>query len=411
MTARKNGKIDVKAVRREFPMLAGRRAPVYLDSAASSQTPLPVLRAAAAYHEKFRANVHRGLYEASERATEEYEGARRKVAAFLNADPKEIVFTRGATEGLNLLAYTLAPDLGPGDEVLLTVMEHHSAFVPWQQMARRYGFAVRTVGLTGDSRLDMAALRKALKSGRVRVVSVIHVSNALGTVVPVREVADLARRAGALSIVDAAQSAGHRDLDVREIGCDFLAFSGHKMFGPTGIGALYGRAERLGALPPFLFGGDMVARVTLEESSWNEIPWKFEAGTPNIAGAIGLGAAVDFVNRLGIRAIRLHEEEITAKAIRRLSRLKGVTVFGPPPGEGRGGLVSFALEGVHPHDLSGILGQRGVCVRGGHHCAMPLMLYLGLPGTTRASFSVYTNDDDIDALIAAVMDAKRIFSV
>lgn len=392
-------------------MLFRKNSPTYLDSAASGQTPKAVLRAMDGYYRRYRANVHRGMYPASERATEEYEGARKKLAGFLNADPREVVFTRGTTESLNLLAYCLAPTLKPGDEVVMTVMEHHSTIVPWQQLAKRYGFEIKYIGIDGDGQLDMASAREILKSKKIRIVSLIHVSNALGTVVPIRELVGLAHGVGAQVIVDAAQSVGHRPVDVRDLDCDFLAFSGHKMFGPTGIGVLFGKAGRLEAMSPFLYGGDMISRVTFEESQWNELPWKFEAGTPNVAGAIGLGAAVDFIGELGLEAIHRHETEITARAIRRLSRIRDIVIYGPPDGTDRGNLVSFGLKGIHPHDLTDILGRKGLCLRGGHHCAMPLMLLLGLAGTTRASFSVFNAREDVDALARAVGSAVKIFGI
>ena len=392
-------------------MLSAQKRTVYLDSAASSQTPRGVLKSMDGFYRKYRANVHRGLYPASEQATEEYESARFKIAEMLNADLREIIFIRGATEGLNLLAYTLAPELKKGDLVVLTVMEHHSNSIPWQQMSKRFGFTVKYIGMTPEGELDMKAARKLMKFKRLKVVSLIHVSNALGTVVPVKELGRLAHKVGAKVIVDAAQSVGHRPVDVKEMNCDFLVFSGHKMFGPTGTGVLYGKMELLEVMNPFLYGGDMISYVTFDDATWNELPWKFEAGTPNIAGAIGLGAAVDFVNRLGLKEIHRHESDLANYAVRKLSKIKDVVVFGPSPGIERGGLVSFGINGIHPHDLTGILGSQGICVRGGHHCAMPLMLLLEIPGTTRASFSVHNSRKEVDFLVEAVKSVKKTFGI
>jgi cysteine desulfurase/selenocysteine lyase len=405
-------KKEVRQLRREFPMFAAqsRKPFVYLDSAASSQTPRAVLAAMDGFYKKYRANVHRGMYPASLRATETYEAARIPVAKLIGADPREIVFTRGATESLNLLAYTLSRRLGPGDEVVVSIMEHHSNLVPWQQLARERGFAVKFIGVTPDFQLDLAAAAKLITPA-TKVVSVMHVSNALGTVNPVEKLAALAHKQGAIMIVDAAQSAGHRPLDVKKMDCDFLAFSGHKMFGPTGSGVLYGKRSRLEELPPFLYGGDMILEVTRENAVWNEVPWKFEAGTPNIAGGIGLGAAAEFAIALDPAVIHEHELALARIAMAELSKIPGVKLYGPPAGSERGGVVSFTLGDIHVHDMANILGDQGVCVRGGHHCAMPLMRQLGINGTTRASFSIYNDTDDIAALAAAVRRAKKLFKL
>ncbi|MEA3249526.1 MAG: cysteine desulfurase [Patescibacteria group bacterium] len=383
----------------------------YLDSAASSLTPKQVLDAMCKYYRKYRANVHRGMYRASAIATQEMESAREKVADMIGASVEEIVFTRGATEALNLVAYSLSREFGEGDEVVISIMEHHANLVPWQQMAKQRGFRLKFIPLAADrASLDMEAAR-TLIGPQTKVISVVHVSNALGTVNPVAELRDLARQYGATFIIDAAQSVGHRPVSVKELDCDFLAFSGHKTYGPTGIGALYGKKERLEKLEPFLFGGDMIEEVTKEDSIWSELPWKFEAGTPNIAGAIGLGAAVEYMESIGIEEILKHEREMTSYAIRKLVAMPGVRVIGPGNIEDRGGAVSFEVEGVHPHDVAHILGQKGVSVRGGHHCAMPLMQELGVPGTARASFGIYTEKKDIDALIDGIEHIKETFKV
>lgn len=403
--------LDVAKIRKDFPMLAkaeGTRF-AYLDTAASSQTPVQVLEAQDAYYFNYRANIHRGMYRVSEKATEQYEAVRRKVADLIRAGEDEIVFTRGATEGLNLVARGLSKALGKGDEVLLTIMEHHANLIPWQQFAIERGFTVKPIPITGDYLLDMEAA-KALIGPKTKVVAVTAASNVLGTITPVADIAALARKVGATVVVDAAQLAGHHPIDVKKMDCDFLAFSGHKMLGPTGTGILYGKKARLEALDPVLFGGDMIREVYWDRSTWNDAPWKFEAGTPNIGGVIGLGAAVDYVRLTGIDRIAAHERAITAYAIGRLSAVPGVRVIGPSADVPRTGAVSFTVDGIHPHDMATILDAEGVCVRGGHHCAMPLLRELGImDGVTRASVGLYTTEKEIDMLIAGVEKARRIF--
>ena len=406
--------IAVGLASQEFPMLQdvacrdrNGRPFHYLDSAASALTPESVLRAMDGYYRQYRCNVHRGMYDESARATEEYETARAKVAGLLNATSEEIIFTRGATESLNLVAYKIAPQLGPGDEVVISIMEHHANLVTWQQFAKQYGFKVKFISLKDDFTLDIEEARRLI-GPQTKVVSVMQISNALGTVLPLTELRNLARQNGALFVVDAAQSIGHRPVDVKAMDCDFLAFSGHKMYGPTGIGALYGKREQLNALNPFLYGGDMILVVTEEDSKWNELPHKFEAGTPNIPGAIGLGAAVDFVTSIGVENIEKHERTLAREALNRLTTVPGLKIYGPSDeGLDRGGVVSFNVEGIHPHDMTDILGGEGVCTRGGHHCAMPLMRRLGLPGTTRASFGLYNCEKDIEALHSAILKAIK----
>ncbi|HTM68788.1 MAG TPA: cysteine desulfurase [Candidatus Binatia bacterium] len=403
--------LDVAKVRRDFPVLAkaeGKRF-AYLDTAASSQTPVQVLEAQDAFYFNFRANIHRGMYALSEKATEQYEAVRRKVADLIRANEDEIVFTRGATESLNLVARGLAKSLGKGDEVVMTIMEHHANLLPWQQLALERGFAVKPIPVTADRLLDMDAA-KALIGPKTKIVAVTAASNVLGTVTPVAELAALARKAGATVVVDAAQLAGHQPIDVKKMDCDFLAFSGHKMLGPTGTGVLYGKKAMLEALDPMLFGGDMIREVFWDRSTWNEVPWKFEAGTPNIAGVIGLGAAVDYVRLTGIERIAAHEHAMTAYLIDSLSAAPGVQVVGPSADAPRTGAVSFIVDGIHPHDVATILDAEGVCVRGGHHCAMPLLRELGImDGVTRASVGLYTTKDEIDLLIAGLGKARRIF--
>lgn len=398
-------------IRKDFPVLAkaeGKRF-AYLDTAASSQTPVQVLEAQDAYYCNYRANVHRGMYGLSERATEHFEAVRRKVADLIRANEDEIVFTRGATEGLNLVARGLSKALGKGDEVVMTLMEHHANLIPWQQFGIERGFAVKAIPITKEYLLDMNAA-KALIGPKTKVVAITGASNVLGTVTPVAELAALARKVGATVVVDAAQLAGHQAIDVKKMDCDFLAFSGHKMLGPTGTGVLYGKKVRLDALDPVLYGGDMIREVFWDRSTWNETPWKFEAGTPNVGGVIGLGAAVDYVRLTGIGQIAAHEHEMTAYLIGRLSEVPGVTVIGPSADVPRTGAVSFTVDGIHPHDVSTILDAEGVCVRGGHHCAMPLLREIGImDGVTRASVGLYTVKDEIDLLIAGLAKARRIF--
>jgi cysteine desulfurase / selenocysteine lyase len=382
----------------------------FLDSAASSLTPRVVIAAMDSYYRTYRANVHRGLYRASSKATMMYEDAREVVAGFLNAAPDEVVFTRGTTESLNLLAYSLAPTLKPNDEVVVTIMEHHANFVPWQQLAKRFGFKLRILPITDEYQLDLDEAKKII-GPNTKVLSVMHVSNVLGTVNPIRELAELGHQHGATVIVDAAQSFGHRSIDVREIDCDFLALSAHKAYGPTGVGVLWGKKPALHNLSPFLYGGEMIMEVTKEDSQWNEVPHKFEAGTPNIAGAIGFGAAVNYIRDIGLNNIIEHECEITKYAIDQLSSVDGLAIIGPNKYVDRGGAVSFTVSGVHPHDMSHLLAMRGVCVRGGHHCAMPLMEELQLSGgTTRASFGIYNEESDVKALVSAIKYARDKFN-
>lgn len=396
---------DADAVRKDFPTLVpGGFA--YLDSAASSLTPMPVIEAMDAYYKECRANVHRGMYKAAAEATARYEAARAKVARFINAGIEETIFTGGTTDALNALARTLGEGLASGDEVVLTEMEHHANLVPWQEEAKRRGLVLKFIPVTADLTLDLEAAR-ALIGERTKVVSVMHVSNALGTVNPVKEIAALAHAAGAVMIVDAAQSAPHFRIDVRDLDCDFLAFSAHKALGPTGIGVLYGKRALLEKLPPYRFGGDMIREVTLTSAEWNDLPWKHEAGTPNVAGAIGFGAAVEYLEALGMDAVAAHDRRITAYALGKLSAIPGLRVVGPTAGE-RIGAIAFDVEGVHPHDLATLLDREGVAIRGGHHCAMPLMAKLGLVATARASFGPYTTASDVDALVRGIEAAKRI---
>ena len=402
---------DVERVRREFPIL--RETPygkplVYLDSAASSQKPQSVIDATSRFYARDNANVHRGVHYLSERATEAYEGARAKVQGFLNAaSVKEIVFTRGTTESINLVAQTYGrTQLGADDEVLVTAMEHHSNIVPWQMLCRERGAHLRVAPVTGAGELVLDEL-EALVGPRTKLVAVTHVSNVLGTINPIRRIVDIAHAAGARVLVDGAQAAPHLDLDVLALGCDFYALSGHKMYGPTGIGVLYGREELLEEMPPYQGGGDMVLSVSFEKTVYNKIPYKFEAGTPNLAGAVGLGAAVDFLGGLGHEALPAHEQDVLAYGLRALSEFPDLRLIGTTPA--KASVVSFVLDGVHSHDIGTVLDRQGVAIRTGHHCAQPLLNRLGLAATARASLGCYSTRDDIDALVAGLKTVQDVF--
>ncbi|MEO5718960.1 MAG: cysteine desulfurase [Chthoniobacterales bacterium] len=403
---------DWARIRADFPILdqdANGHPLIYFDNAATTQKPRAVLDALRRYYEHDNANVHRGLHELSSRATEAYESSRQRVARYLNAaSADEIVFTRGTTESINLVAQAWGGKfLRADDVVLLTEMEHHSNLVPWQLLAERSGARLRFVPVLEDGTLDLAQLPQLL-TDEVKLFGFTHVSNSLGTINPVAELCRQARAVGALTLVDAAQSAGHLPLDVQALGCDFLAFSGHKMCGPTGSGALYGRAEVLATLPPWHGGGEMIVSVKLEKSTFKKAPHRFEAGTPNIAGAIGLAAAIDYLEQIGRAEIFAHDSALASYAIQRLAEIPGLRLFGP--NEERGALASFVMEGVHPHDLTTFADQHGLALRGGHHCNQPLMKKLGVPGTTRASFYFYNTTAEIDRMIEILQAAHRFFT-
>ena len=406
-------KLDARKLRADFPIFEQQihgKPLAYLDSAVSSQKPRQVLDALRTFYETSYGNVHRGVYALSERATAAYEGARQKVAALVNAPAaREIVFTRNATESLNLVAYAWGlTNLGPGDVVLVTELEHHSNFVPWQYVAKRTGAAFRMIPLDDQGELDLSGLDAFAREGNVKVVANNLVSNALGTVNPVERLSAWAHENGAIMVVDAAQAAPHKAIDVQALGCDFLAFSAHKMCGPTSVGALWGRAELLEAMEPFNLGGHMIRQVRFEETTWGEIPGKFEAGTQPIAEAVGFGAAVDYVSAAGLDAIEQHEHELAAYALDRLGELPGVKLYGPPA-ERRAGIVSFNVENVHPHDVAQVLDTEGVAIRAGHHCCQPLMQKLGVAATNRASFYLYTLPEEIDRLVEGLHKVRKIF--
>ena len=414
MTNHNTYPLDIVRIQADFPILdqevhPGKRL-VFLDSAASSQKPRQVIDAMTAYYTRDHANVHRGIHVLSERATDAYEGAREKIRAFINAKShREIIFTRNTTESINLVAGSWGrANLRPGDVVVLSEMEHHSNIVPWQILAAERGFTIRYIPVTDSGELDLDAYAAFLRDDPVKLVSVMHVSNVLGTVNPVAEMIRQAHAAGALFLIDGAQSVPHLAVDVQALDVDFMAFSSHKMAGPTGLGILYGKREILDGMPPYMGGGEMIRRVTLEGSQWNDLPHKFEAGTPAIAEAVGLGAAVDYLSALGMENILAHERIVVEYAMDRLAEVPGLTVYGPDTDK-RNGVATFNLKNVHAHDVAQLLDANGVAIRAGHHCAMPLHQRLGVPATARASFYIYNTKEDVDALIEAIYNARKVF--
>lgn len=412
--------LNVSAIKEDFPIfrktMRGGGRLVYLDSAATSQKPAQVLDAEREFYLNHNAAVHRGAHQLAEEATELYEGARTIVARFLGSLDEEIIFTKSATESLNLLAYSFGNAesgsrfvLRSGDEILVTEMEHHANLVPWQELARRTGATLRWIPITTDGRLDLTALPELINA-RTRIVAITHQSNVLGTVTPLSLIIGEAKKHGALVVVDACQSIPHMTIDVNEMGADFIAFSGHKALGPTGVGVLWGRKELLNAMPPFLTGGSMVESVTMDRATYLLAPKRFEAGVPNMAQAVGLGAALEYLNSVGLEKIHAHELALTETALAGLQRISGVTVIGPTDMELRGGVISFAVEGIHPHDLGQVLDQYGIAVRTGHHCAWPLMKKFDVVATTRASFYLYNDSADVDALLEGVARAQKFFA-
>ncbi len=402
-------------VRADFPIFSrspGGRPLVYLDSGATAQKPRVVIDALSEHLSSHNANVHRGVYPLAQEADAAFEAARGRIAAFAGADPRSTIFTKNATEAINLVAYAWGrANVGPGDAVLITQMEHHANIVPWQQLCRERGAALRYLRVDEHGRLSLAELDAELARGDVRMVAFAHVSNVLGTINPVAEITARARAAGALSLVDGAQAVPQMPVDLERLGADFYAWTGHKALGPTGIGVLHGRRELLEAMPPFLTGGDMIASVAEQETTWNELPFKFEAGTPMIAEAVGLAAAVDYLSKLGMERVREHERALTAYMLERLAGVPGLRVVGPAEASERGALASFTVDGMHPHDVAELLGREGVCVRAGHHCAQPLMRCLGVGATARASLGVYNDQDDVDALIGALAAGREVFGL
>jgi cysteine desulfurase / selenocysteine lyase len=403
--------LDVERVRRDFPILdrtVNGRPLVYLDSGASSQRPIAVLRAVEEYETHSHANIHRGVHALSQAATEAFEGARERVRRFINArSTKEVIFVRGTTEAINLVAQSYArPRLKAGDEIIVSALEHHANIVPWQMVCEQTGATLKVAPINTRGEFLFEEYLKLL-SPRTRIVAVAHVSNALGTILPVKKIVDAAHAQGAVVLVDGAQAVPHSHVDVRALGCDFYAFSGHKIYGPTGIGVLYGREELLQSMPPWQGGGDMILTVSFDKTTYNDLPAKFEAGTPNISGAIGLAAAMDYIESLGLDAIAAHEHHLVELASAELRKIPGVQLVGTAPN--KASIVSFVMDGVHPHDLGTILDHEGVAVRTGHHCAMPLMTFLGLPATVRASFAVYNTEGDVKSLVAALGKAREVF--
>ncbi len=403
--------LDVDRVRRDFPILdrtVNGRPLVYLDSGASSQRPIAVLRAVEDYETHSHANIHRGVHALSQAATEAFEGARERVRRFINArSTKEIIFVRGTTEAINLVAQSYARTrLTAGDEIVVSALEHHANIVPWQMVCEQTGATLKVAPINARGEFLFDEYLKLL-SPRTKIVAVAHVSNALGTILPVKKIVDAAHAQGAVVLVDGAQAVPHSHVDVRALGCDFYAFSGHKIYGPTGIGVLYGREELLQAMPPWQGGGDMILTVAFDKTTYNDLPAKFEAGTPNISGAIGLAAAMDYIESLGIDAVAAHEHHLVELASAELQKIPGIQLVGTAPI--KASIVSFVMDSVHPHDLGTILDHEGVAVRTGHHCAMPLMTFLGLPATVRASFAVYNTENDVRSLVAALGKAREVF--
>jgi cysteine desulfurase / selenocysteine lyase len=406
--------MNIKDIRSQFPILdqeVNEKPLVYLDSSATSQKPLQVIEAVEKYYREINSNVHRGVHTLGTRATDAYEGAREKVRKFINAKSiQEVIFTRGTTTSLNTVAASYAAaNLKQGDEIVITYMEHHSNIIPWQQVARRTGAQLKYIPLQADGTISLDDARATI-TANTKIVSVMQVSNVLGVINPVKEIAQIAHENGAIMVVDGAQSAPHMKIDVQDLDCDFLAFSGHKMCGPTGIGVLYGKKHLLENMEPIEFGGEMIDFVQLQESTWKELPWKFEAGTPIIAGAIGLGAAIDFLNEVGLDQIAEHEHKLVAYALEKMSAVEGMTIYGPLDAAKRAGLITFNLSDVHPHDVATVLDAEGIAVRAGHHCAQPLMRWLKASATARASFYLYNTEDDIDKLVEGLVKTKEYFS-
>lgn len=403
---------DVAKIREDFPVLKRSiqgKPLVYLDNAATSQTPVQVTSAIVDYYNRYNANIHRGIHTMSEEATEAYEAVREKIRKFIDApEAREIIYTRGTTEAINLVAFTWGrQNILPGDEIVLTAMEHHANLVPWQQLAIEREAKLVFLELTEDGQIDLEEARKKI-GPKTKLVAITLMSNVMGTIVPVKEIAEIAHKFGAVVLVDGAQAIPHLPTSVRELGCDFLAFSLHKMLGPTGVGILWGKSKILNAMPPFMTGGDMIGSVQREKTTWNELPWKFEAGTPNIADVIASGVAIDYLKNLGMENVRAHEIEMADYAIKSLQKLGNVKIYGPLDATKRGGVVAFNFSEVHPHDLGQILNDSGIAIRAGHHCCQPLMRDLQVSGTARASFYIYNTKEEIDELVKALKEADKV---
>ncbi len=406
--------MDVKEIRKHFPILdqeVNGQPLVYLDSAATSQKPISVIEAVNDYYRGYNSNVHRGVHTLGTRATDGYEGAREKVRKFINApSTQEVIFTRGTTTSINTIASSYGrANLSEGDEIVITHMEHHSNIIPWQQLAKETGAVLKYVPLQEDGTITLEDVKETVTS-QTKIVSIMMVSNVLGTMNPIKEITKIAHENGAVMVVDGAQAAPHMKIDVQDLDCDFFAFSAHKMVGPTGIGVLYGKKKHLNKMEPVEFGGEMIDFVGLQESTWKELPWKFEGGTPIIAGAIGLGAAIDFLEDIGLDNIEAYEHKLAAYALDKMNSVEGITIYGPKDPGQRAGLVTFNIDDVHPHDLATVLDADGIAVRAGHHCAQPLMKWLNVSATARASFYLYNTEEDIDKLVAGLVKTKEFFS-
>lgn len=407
--------IDIQKIRADFPILAqeiNEKPLAYLDNAATSQKPKQVIEALTHYYEFDNANVHRGVHTLAARATDAYESARGKVAKFIHArEVAEIIFTRGTTSAINLVVDSYAEaNIEAGDEIVISYLEHHSNLIPWQQLAKRKGAVLKYIELEEDGTISVEQAKKTIGE-KTKIVALAHVSNVLGTITPIKEIAAIAHQFGAVILVDGAQAVPHMEVDVVDLDADFYAFSGHKMMAPTGIGALYGKRELLDAMEPTEFGGEMIDFVELYDSTWKELPWKFEAGTPIIGGAIALGAAIDYLVEVGLANIHAHEQELASYAIEEMSKIEGITIYGPKDASKRCGLVTFNLEGAHPHDIATILDEDGIAIRAGHHCAQPLMKWLDVSSTARASFYIYNTKEEIDALIDGLKLTKEYFGL
>ncbi|WP_160722431.1 cysteine desulfurase [Bacillus sp. USDA818B3_A] len=406
--------MNIQEIRSQFPILdqeVNGKPLVYLDSSATSQKPIQVIETVEKYYREINSNVHRGVHTLGTRATDAYEGAREKVRKFINAkSTQEVIFTRGTTTSLNTVASSYAAaNLKEGDEIVITYMEHHSNIIPWQQVAKRTGAQLNYIPLQEDGTISLEDARATI-TPNTKIVSIMQVSNVLGVINPVKEIAQIAHENGAIMVVDGAQSAPHMNIDVQDLDCDFLAFSGHKMCGPTGIGVLYGKKHLLENMEPIEFGGEMIDFVHLQESTWKELPWKFEGGTPIIAGAVGLGAAIDFLNEIGLDNIAEHEHKLAAYALEKMSAVEGMAIYGPLDAAKRAGLITFNIKDVHPHDVATVLDAEGIAVRAGHHCAQPLMRWLNASATARASFYLYNTEEDIDKLVEGLVKTKEYFS-
>ncbi|MBN8201724.1 cysteine desulfurase [Bacillus sp. NTK034] len=406
--------MNAREIRQMFPILdqeVNGKPLVYLDSSATSQKPVPVIEALDKYYREYNSNVHRGVHTLGTRATDGYEGAREKVRKFINAkSTEEVIFTRGTTTALNTVAASYGRDnLKEGDEIVISYMEHHSNIIPWQQVAKQTGATLKYLPLQEDGTISLDDVREAVTSN-TKIVSIMQVSNVLGVINPIKDIAKIAHENGAIMVVDGAQSAPHLKVDVQDLDCDFLAFSGHKMCGPTGIGVLYGKKKHLEKMEPIEFGGEMIDFVGLYESTWKELPWKFEGGTPIIAGAIGLGAAIDFLEQIGLNEIEAYEHKLAAYALEKMSAIDGMTIYGPKEASKRAGVITFNINDVHPHDVATVLDAEGIAVRAGHHCAQPLMKWLKVSATARASFYLYNTEEDIDKLVSGLVKTKEYFS-